>query len=114
MNDQMHSGMAEATRLTQQGRLDEATAAIQRALGGMAPAAPPGGPAGADEPIEVFSRLVKGNGQGPVESPLASGWGPATQTPPVGPTLLSRGVQRPPGMATGRSASTVVDRKSVV
>ena len=40
MNDQMHPGMAEATRLTQQGRLDEATAAIQRALGGaFAPAA---------------------------------------------------------------------------
>ena len=40
MNDQMQNGMAEATRLTQQGRLDEATAAIQRALGGaFAPAA---------------------------------------------------------------------------
>ncbi len=40
MNDQMHPGIAEATRLTQQGRLDEATAAIQRALGGtFAPAA---------------------------------------------------------------------------
>jgi hypothetical protein len=34
MNDQMQNGMAETTRLTQQGRLDEATAAIQRALGG--------------------------------------------------------------------------------
>ncbi len=32
MNDQMQNGMAEATRLTQQGRLEEATAAIQRAL----------------------------------------------------------------------------------
>jgi hypothetical protein len=30
MNDQMHTGIAEATRLTQQGRLDEVTAAIQR------------------------------------------------------------------------------------
>ena len=108
MNDQMHSEMAEATRLTQQGRLDEATAAIQRALGGMAPATSPGTPGGADEPIEVFSRLVKSTGRGPVESPLTSGWGPATQTPPGGPTLLSRGVQRPPGMATGRAASTVV------
>ena len=37
MNDQMHPGMAEATRLTQQGRLDEATAAIQRALEGRSP-----------------------------------------------------------------------------
>ena len=40
MNDHMHTGISEATRLTQQGRLDEATAAIQRALGGTsAPAA---------------------------------------------------------------------------
>ena len=109
MNDLIHGGMAEATRLTQQGRLDEATAAIQRALGGVAPAASPGGAGGADEPIEVFSRLVKGTRQGPVGGPRASGWGPgaSTQASP-GPTLLSRGVQRPPGMATGRSASVVV------
>jgi hypothetical protein len=33
-NDQMQGGIAEATRLTRQGRLDEATAAIQRAVGG--------------------------------------------------------------------------------
>ncbi len=109
MNDQMQNGMAEATRLTQQGRLDEATAAIQRALGGTAPAASPGTPGGADEPIEVFSRLVKGIPQGPTGGPRTSGWGPGatTQTPP-GPTLRSRGVQRPPGMATGRSASVGV------
>ncbi len=110
MNDLMQNVMAEATRLTQQGRLDEATAALQRALGGMAPAAtPPGGSGGADEPIEVFSRLIKGNQQGPARSPRTSGWGPGAspQTSP-GPTLLSRGVQRPPGMATGRSASVVV------
>ena len=43
MNDKMHAGIAEATRLTQQGRLDEATAAIQRALGGtFVPAAQEG------------------------------------------------------------------------
>ena len=109
MNDLIHGGMAEATRLTQQGRLDEATAAIQRALGGVAPAASPGGAGGADEPIEVFSRLVKGTRKGPAGGSRASGWGPgaSTQASP-GPTLLSRGVQRPPGMATGRSASVVV------
>jgi hypothetical protein len=33
MKDKMYAGIAEATRLTQQGRLDEATSAIQRALG---------------------------------------------------------------------------------
>lgn len=107
MNDQMQNGMAEATRLTQQGRLDEATAAIQRALGGMAPVASPVRPGGADEPIEVISRLMKKSPQGPAEGLRTSGWGAATQAPP-GPTLRSRGVQRPPGMATGRSASVVV------
>jgi poly(hydroxyalkanoate) depolymerase family esterase len=112
VNDQIHSGMVEATRLTQQGRLDEATAAIQRALGGRAPAAPPGGAGGASgagEPIEVFSRLVNGAQQGPARSARTSGWGTgaSTQTPP-GPTLLSRSVKHPPVMATGRSASVVV------
>ncbi len=38
MSDQMQDGMAEATRLVRQGRLNEATAVIQRTLGG----APPG------------------------------------------------------------------------
>jgi hypothetical protein len=32
MSDQMQEGMAEAMRLTQQGRLAEATAVIQRTL----------------------------------------------------------------------------------
>ena len=106
MNDQMQSSMAEATRLTQQGRLDEATAAIQRALGG--PAASPAGSGGADEPIEVISRLVKKTQQGPTEGLSLSGLGAARQAPPGGPTLRSRGVQRPPGMATGRTASVSV------
>ncbi|MDQ4127191.1 MAG: PHB depolymerase family esterase [Actinomycetota bacterium] len=107
MNDQMQNGMAEATRLTQQGRLDEATAAIQRALGGTAPVASPARPGGSDEPIEVISHLMKRIPHGPTEGPRTSGWGAATQATP-GPTLRSRGVQRPPGMATGRSASVVV------
>ena len=59
MNDQMHTGIAEATRLTQQGRLDEATAAIQRALGGTFAPAAQEGPSDTNEPIEVMSRLVR-------------------------------------------------------
>jgi hypothetical protein len=60
MNDQMHSGMAEATRLTRQGRLEEATAAIQRALGGTVfSASSPGGSGGADGPIDVDSWIVR-------------------------------------------------------
>ena len=36
MNNDLQTGMAEATRLTLAGRLAEATAAIQRALGTVA------------------------------------------------------------------------------
>ena len=107
MNDTIENGITEATRLTQQGRLEEATAAIQRALGGRGPAAPAGGSGGTDGPIDVVSRLMKVSPQGPAGGRPASGWGPAMQTPP-GPTLGTRGVQRPPGMATGRSASVDV------
>ena len=69
MNDQMQNGMAEATRLTQQGRLDEATAAIQRALGGtFAPGVLQEDSGNADEPIEVISHLVRETPQGPAEA----------------------------------------------
>jgi len=81
INDQTQNGIAEATRLTQQGRLEEATAAIQRALGGTYfPASSPGGSGGADGPIDVASQ----------------------------PTLLTRGVQRPPGMKAGNLTSVNV------
>ena len=103
MNDQMHTGMAEATRLTQQGRLDEATAAIQRALGvTFAPAAQEDS-SDTNEPIEVISRLVRETPQDRrrtvVRRPGVAAW----TTP--GPTLLTRGVQRPPGTKAGKLAS---------
>src|SRR5215208_4161938 len=86
INDQTQNGIAEATRLTQQGRLEEATAAIQRALGGTYfPASSPGGSGGADGPIDVASQ----------------------------PTLLTRGVQRPPGMKAGNLTSVNVPRERV-
>ncbi len=67
MRDQMQDGMAEATRLTREGRLAEATAAIQHALGGafgdtfggtFAPAASPGD---ADEQTATARRVVDGD-----------------------------------------------------
>jgi poly(hydroxyalkanoate) depolymerase family esterase len=108
MNDQMQNGMAEATRLTQQGRLDEATAAIQRALGGtFAPAS--GGSDNTDQPIEVTSRLIKTTPHEQAKGRHTAGRGPsaATWTTP-GPTILTRGVQRPPGTTAGRTASVSV------
>src|SRR5918999_1475214 len=59
MRDQMEAGMTEATRLTREGRLAEATAVIQRALGGTFAKASPVGPGSADRPVEVFSRVVE-------------------------------------------------------
>ncbi len=57
MRDQMQAGMAEATRLTREGRLAEATAVIQRTLGGtFAPT--PEGSDGTDEPNEATFRIV--------------------------------------------------------
>ncbi|MBA3471765.1 MAG: PHB depolymerase family esterase [Rubrobacter sp.] len=58
MRDQMQTGMAEATRLTREGRLTEATAAIQRALGGTFTPAASEGSGGDDEPNEASFRVV--------------------------------------------------------
>lgn len=99
MNEQMHRGMAEATRLTRQGHLEEATAAIQRTLGGkFFPASSPGGPGDTDVPIDVTSRLVKQTPKGPA----------GRHTGGRGPTLLTRGVGKPSGTTVGRAASAGV------
>ena len=60
-NENLQARMAEATRLTQEGRLNEATAILQTALGNSVPSA--GSSPGADgfnAPIDVTSRLVGG------------------------------------------------------
>jgi poly(hydroxyalkanoate) depolymerase family esterase len=109
MDDHTQNGMAEATRLTQQGRLEEATAAIQRALGGTHfPASSTGGSGGAG-PIDVDSWIVRegSRGQGAERRVSHRGPGAATWTTPD-PTLLTRGVQLPPGMTTANSASVNV------
>jgi poly(hydroxyalkanoate) depolymerase family esterase len=65
MSDQMQGGMAEAMRLMQEGKLAEATAVIQRTLGGSslgsesAGADSPDAPSGVDEPIDVESSVVE-------------------------------------------------------
>ena len=65
INGHIHPGIAEATRLTQQGRLDEATAAIQRSLGGTFAPAAQEDTRETDEPIEVISQLVREAPRGP-------------------------------------------------
>ena len=109
MKGQMHSGMAEATRLTQQGRLEEATAAIQRALGGDFVPAAQEDPGDTNEPIEVISRLVKGTPQAPAGGRPTAGRRPgAARWTVQGPTLLDRGVQPLRGTRVGRPASVNV------
>ena len=108
MNDQMQNGMAEATRLTQQGRLTEATAAIQRSLGGTS--FPPGGSGGTDEgPIDVTSRVVKKASQGPAASRFGTLRRPSTaarSTPQPNPP--TRGMAGMPGTKAGSASSVSV------
>ncbi|HEX5848579.1 MAG TPA: PHB depolymerase family esterase [Rubrobacter sp.] len=105
MNEQMQNGMAEATRLTQQGRLEEATAAIQRSLGGTS--FPVGGSKGTgDGPIDITSRVVKRAGQGPADGRFGALRRPNTtarSTPQPNP--LTRGMAGMAG-AKARSASS--------
>src|SRR4051794_40347783 len=62
-DDPRKDAMLEATRLTREGRLAEATALIRRALGGdHAPTETARAWAGADEPIEATFRVVSGPG----------------------------------------------------
>lgn len=84
LNENVRSRMAEATRLTREGRLDEATAIIQGALGNSLPTAPAkAGKGAANAPIDVSSRLLRKAPQGP--APHRG----------VGPNLRSRGVRHP-------------------
>jgi poly(hydroxyalkanoate) depolymerase family esterase len=99
INSQMQDGMAEAARLTQEGRLAEATAVIQRVLGGsplgseFAPAASPDGLSGANEPIDVEGHLMNEAEPVATASGPAAGRGPAAPTRPASdPPLLFRGV----------------------
>ncbi|MDQ3387398.1 MAG: hypothetical protein M3475_07360, partial [Actinomycetota bacterium] len=57
MNNAM---MTEATRLTREGKLDEATALLQRALGngGFEPVDEPGSSGVADDVIEVEAEIL--------------------------------------------------------
>src|SRR5215211_3062923 len=95
MSDQMQGSMAEAMRLMQEGRLAEATAVIQRALGGsslgsgFAPVASPDAPSGADEPFDVESSVVDEAPHAAATTRPAAGRGPAAATRPASdPPLL--------------------------
>lgn len=95
MNDDTQARMAEATRLTLQGQLAEATALIQRSLGATAdPDLRPQSAGDAKEPVEGSARIVAdvrptitlGAAQSP---PAARSAGTATAAPPT-PTPVPR------------------------
>jgi poly(hydroxyalkanoate) depolymerase family esterase len=94
MSDQMQGGMAEAMRLMQEGDLIEATAVIQRALGGssfgsgFAPMASPDAHNGAGTLIDVESSVVgEAPHPGTPSGPFA-GRGPTADTRPATSSLL--------------------------
>ena len=108
MNESIQARMAEATRLTKEGRLDEANSIIQNALGNSLPtastsfgslpnfgtspgfgASPNFGMGGTNGPIDVTSQLLRETPQGP--APHRG----------VGPNLRSRGVRHPSPGTTG-------------
>ena len=94
MNDQIQGGMAEAMRLMQEGDLAEATAVIQRALGGsslgsgFAPVDSPDAPSGAGEPIDVESSVVDEAPHPRAASRPAAGREPAAAPRPAASPLL--------------------------
>jgi poly(hydroxyalkanoate) depolymerase family esterase len=108
MNENMQARMAEATRLTQEGRLNEATAILQNALGNNVPSAGPNpGADGFNAPIDVTSRLVRGTQQGPAAPWRGAGLGPDLFQ--ASPNLRSRGVQHPPGSPFAKTAGAARD-----
>ena len=105
MNDQMQDGMAEATRLTREGRLEEATAVIQRALWGrFAPGTMPDVLDETEGPIETARRASKGAAQ-TTSPPQPGQTGHALRRAP-GPSRRFRGVSRPPCTTPGAGLLT--------
>jgi len=109
MNSDMQRGMAEATRLTREGRLAEATALIQRTLGG---GFPPTSPESSDDVIETTSRIVDETSQSEASKSEASQSearrpeAPSRQAthnlrPAPAPKRRHRGVPRMPGDVPG-------------
>jgi poly(hydroxyalkanoate) depolymerase family esterase len=94
MSDQIQGGMAEAMRLMREGDLAEATAVIQRALGGspletgFPPEASSNATGGTDEPIDVESIVVDEAPHAAGASRDAVGRGPAAAPRPAASPLL--------------------------
>jgi poly(hydroxyalkanoate) depolymerase family esterase len=97
LNDRMQAGMAEATRLTREGRLAEATAVIQNTLGSRS--APPDAP---EEPVASARRAVNEAPQPTAPSQPGPTKHVLRRAPK--PSRRVRGVSRPPGTTPGATA----------
>ena len=77
MREQLQAGMAEATRLTREGRLAEATSVIQRTLGGrFAPEASPDAPGMSRRAVNEDLRTSATSQPGPTKHGLRRAPGP--------------------------------------
>jgi poly(hydroxyalkanoate) depolymerase family esterase len=104
MNDALQARMAEATRLTRQGRLAEATALIQESFGtGADPAVevPRRHPDDTREPIEGSARLVE------AAPPAGPATAPHTPRPARAATAPAPGTGAAPGIPRRPTGSSV-------
>lgn len=94
MSDPLQEGMAEAMRFMREGRLVEATTAIQRTLGGGSAPAPQGAPGGAGETVESPRQALKAAQQ--ATPPPGSNTAKKRPLRPASPTSRGfRGMQWP-------------------
>jgi len=91
VNNPLQGNMAEATRLVREGRLAEATAEIQRALGGGGPASAQHRPGGPSSPAGPSTRIALPSG-------TDGGVGRALRPAPTPPKRSFRNVPRPRGV----------------
>src|SRR5215212_7439449 len=94
MSNLLHDSMSEATRLTKEGRLAEAIAAIQRALGGISAPVAPEEVGDAEGPIEATSGVLE-EAERPPES-TNFGWSGDALRDALRPSRHYRGEPRLP------------------
>ena len=94
MSNLLQDSMSEATRLTNEGRLAEATAAIQRALGGISTPVASEDTDGPEGPVETTGRVLEGGAE-PSESADFGQSGDALREA-LRPSRRYRGVSRLP------------------
>lgn len=117
MNNPLQDGMAEATRLMSEGRLSEATALIQRTLGGgfTPPASSDNATGNAGDPMETILRVVNETARPAAHSPTQ----PREQEQESGkrtmrPAPERAGMPRPfRGMTPRSPGAPTVDRPDV-